>query len=344
MAFMVGFFVVFSFFAYPVQARAFSITEFFKNLFGMSTQDEVVETNEVTPDPQTKPFPFLSAVPMADPNAVEKNSKLQFIGDTALASAIGPLGNVAEAAESSVSYRITSYTVHKGDTLPVIAKSFGVSVSTLTWANNISRGSGIKEGDVLVILPVSGVKHTVVKGDTITSIAKKYGGDPNEVVNFNDLNPSDPLAIGSEIIVPDGEIVLPPEEISPSQPRPAFVRGGGPDLSGYFTRPIFGGRKTTGIHGFNAVDLAAPRGTPVYAAAGGVIITARSSGWNGGYGQFIAIAHSNGTQTLYAHLSSVDVSAGTPVYQGQPIGKIGSTGKSTGSHLHFEVRGAKNPF
>ncbi len=98
------------------------------------------------------------------------------------------------------------------------------------------------------------------------------------------------------------------------------------------------------MHGNNGVDIAAPLGTPVVASAGGTVIIARSSGWNGGYGLYVVISHSNGTQTLYAHLSSVNVSVGDSVSKGQVIGKVGNTGKSTGPHLHFEVRGARNPF
>jgi murein DD-endopeptidase MepM/ murein hydrolase activator NlpD len=123
------------------------------------------------------------------------------------------------------------------------------------------------------------------------------------------------------------------------------LRGtGGPDLPGYYIRPVYGGTISQGLHGYNGVDLAAPRGTTIVAAAGGNVIIARGSGWNGGYGNYVVISHPNGTQTLYAHLNSVATYEGAQVEQGQLIGYSGSTGKSTGPHLHFEVRGAKNPF
>ena len=83
---------------------------------------------------------------------------------------------------------------------------------------------------------------------------------------------------------------------------------------------------------------------PFYAAADGIIISIGSSGWNGGYGNFIKIQHPNGTTTLYAHLSGIDIQQGTSVKQGDFIGKMGATGKATGCHLHFEINGAKNPF
>ncbi|HEU5114585.1 MAG TPA: M23 family metallopeptidase, partial [Candidatus Paceibacterota bacterium] len=88
----------------------------------------------------------------------------------------------------------------------------------------------------------------------------------------------------------------------------------------------------------------APIGTPIHAAASGVVIIARSGGYNGGYGSYVVISHPNGTQTLYAHMSKVIAHQGDAVEQGDLIGLVGSTGKSTGPHVHFEVRGAVNPF
>ena len=116
----------------------------------------------------------------------------------------------------------------------------------------------------------------------------------------------------------------------------------GPECPGYYIRPIAGGVKMQGLHGYNAIDIGTPVGTTLHAAASGVVIIARSSGWNGGYGSYIVISHYNGTQTVYGHLSHVFVNAGDTVTQGQVIGLTGNTGHSTGPHLHFEVRGAYN--
>ena len=109
-------------------------------------------------------------------------------------------------------------------------------------------------------------------------------------------------------------------------------------------RPVVGGIKTQGIHGHNGVDLASYYGADIYASADGQVIVAKSEGWNGGYGLYIVVKHNNGTQTLYSHLSAVLVSSGQSVEQGQVIGKMGSSGDSTGTHLHFEIRGARNSF
>ena len=109
--------------------------------------------------------------------------------------------------------------------------------------------------------------------------------------------------------------------------------------------PVAGGIITQGLHGWNAVDIGAPKGTPIYAAAAGTVIVAKSNGaWNGGYGNYVVISHPNGTETLYAHMSKVETSAGASVGQGETIGLVGMTGMATGNHLHFEVRGAANPF
>ncbi|KKW46945.1 MAG: Peptidase M23 [Parcubacteria group bacterium GW2011_GWB1_57_6] len=101
---------------------------------------------------------------------------------------------------------------------------------------------------------------------------------------------------------------------------------------------------TQGLHGWNGIDFGAPRGTPIRAAADGTVIIARAGGWNGGYGNYIVLQHANGTQTLYSHNSSNAVGMGQAVTQGQVIGYVGATGRVTGTHLHFEVRGAANPF
>ena len=137
--------------------------------------------------------------------------------------------------------------------------------------------------------------------------------------------------------------------VTPKESRP--VPGATPrfisglrDLRDYFLRPIIGGRRSRGIHGYNGVDLAEACGSAVLSSAEGSVIVARSSGWNGGYGKYIVVAHPNGTQTLYAHLKEILVDIGQRVPRGLRIGDVGSTGNSTGCHVHFEVRGAKNPF
>lgn len=271
-----------------------------------------------------------------------RSKTLAIVNDTALVSG----GNTSETfidEGQSGTGQISVYVVRKGDTLSSVAKMFGVSSNTIVWANDL-KSNALKDGQELVILPISGVRHIVKSGDTLASIAKKYKTDLAEILSYNDLSPNTKLRVGDEVIVPDGEIVVSVSSGSSSSAG-SSVGASYPTYSGYYMRPLVGGRKTQGIHGHNGVDIGRlPVGSPVMASADGTVIIAKTSGWNGGYGLYIVVSHPNGTQTLYSHLSRVSVSTGQRVEQGQTIGTLGNTGKSTGPHLHFEIRGAKNPF
>ncbi len=273
-------------------------------------------------------------------------AEIVIVNNSALVAEAGPLCTAVDIQDlPSKADHISVYVVHAGDSLPAIANMFGVSVNTIIWANDLKKNQVIKEGQVLIILPISGVKHLVVKGDTIASIAKKYKGDAKEIAQFNNLEVETKLTVGMEIIVPNGEVVPPAVVIK--QPVKGEVRIPSPNklvYSGYYLRPTRGGLKTQGIHGQNAVDLANKLGSEIYAAASGTVIVAKTGGWNGGYGNYIVIKHKNNTQTLYAHLLKVNVGVGQTVSQGEVIGQMGSSGRSTGTHLHFEIRGATNPF
>ena len=237
--------------------------------------------------------------------------------------------------------QISVYTVRHGDTLSEIAEMFGVSTNTILWANDIKSGF-IKEGQELVILPISGVRHIVKSGDTLKSVTTKYKADINDVLLYNGLAVDTKIKPGDVVIIPDGVISFAQASLAQTSRSQTY-----PVYSGYYLRPIVGGIKSQGIHGYNGVDLAPScrcSGDPIFAAAGGTVIIARTSGYNGGYGLYVAIKHANGTQTVYGHMSKVNVSVGQSVTQGQVIGAVGNTGRSTGPHLHFEVRGAKNPF
>lgn len=233
---------------------------------------------------------------------------------------------------------ISVYIVRTGDNISEIADMFGVSVNTIMWANDL-KSKTLKVGQELVILPISGVKHTVKSGDTLQTIAKKYKADLEDVLSYNNIPAGAKLVVGDTIIIPDGVInavqTTTAVKVSVQQTTVA---------SGYYLRPISGGRKSQGVHGHNGVDLAAPVGTPIVAAADGKVILSRTGGYNGGYGTYVVISHSNGTQSLYAHMAANNVSVGDMVKQGEVIGSIGMTGKTTGPHIHFEIRGARNPF
>lgn len=247
----------------------------------------------------------------------------------------------ADKAQSRSTGEISVYTVRQGDSLSQIAEMYGVTTNTILWANDIQKASGIQPGDTLVILPIVGVQHTVAKGETLASIVKKYEADLEEVLEYNNITSADGIAIGTELMIPGGSLHTATRVASrptPTSSSGAVSGGGG------FSHPVPGAVRTQGVHGYNGVDLAAAHGTAIRAAAAGEVIVSKASGWNGGYGQYIVIKHANGTQTLYAHLSANYVSVGDWVGVGATIGAMGNTGRSTGTHLHFEVRGGSNPF
>ena len=235
--------------------------------------------------------------------------------------------------------QISIYTVQDGDTLSFIASDFGVSVNTIIWANNLNNIHNIKPGDELKIPPIDGVIHKVKKGDSLSSIAKKYGAEEEKIISFNALPKDGSIQIDSEIIVPGGTKAASPTSVASSNiKRFAYL----PDAGDFFMLPTTG-RNWGRIHGRNGVDIANSCGTPIYAAADGLAATADGTGWNGGFGKFIKLIHPNGLETIYAHASKLLVSGGETIQKGQQIALMGTTGRSTGCHLHFEVHGARNP-
>ncbi|HCC05947.1 TPA: hypothetical protein DEP94_01125 [Candidatus Nomurabacteria bacterium] len=264
-----------------------------------------------------------------------------------LSSTAGSLRVSTEDIDYPTNDIISVYEVKKGDSLASVAKLFGVSKNTIMWANDL-KSQNITPGDTLVILPMTGIKHVVKKGDSVASIARKYKADTSDIAKFNGIATSDGLTIGDTILVPEGEIAI--TTTVKTKTGKTIVTGkvlesySNASPEGFLVRPLSGGRKTQGLHGHNGIDFGAPVGTPVFASSGGRVILAKSGGYNGGYGSMIIITHEGGIQTIYAHLSQVNVVVGQSVSQGQTIGRVGNTGRSTGSHLHFEVRGARNPF
>ncbi|MDD5068041.1 MAG: peptidoglycan DD-metalloendopeptidase family protein [Candidatus Pacebacteria bacterium] len=285
-------------------------------------------------------MPLLQASVSAGLDSMRSTGDISVEKDSLLPET-GPSGSIADI-EGSQSDQISTYIVREGDTLPAIAKMFDVSVNTIVWANDI-KGGKIIPGETLVILPVSGVTYAIKEGDTLKTVAKKFNGDETEIIQFNDLPQDGTLLVGAEIIIPDGEIDTPAPVSKPKSGTSRIVKGySGPKYAGYYIHPIIGGHKTQGLHGYNAVDIGTPIGTPVRATAAGTVIISKTYGWNGGYGQYVAIKHSNGTETLYAHLSKNLVKVGQRVEQGEEIALTGLTGKTTGPHLHYEVRGGYN--
>lgn len=267
-------------------------------------------------------------------------AEIEVVDSSALVAENNPSGAGVNRIQNKTD-EIRIYVVREGDSLSQIAEMFGVSVNTIIWANDINHGSLITPGQKLAILPISGIEYTVKAGDTLSKVVEKYGGNLDEVMEYNNIIDETKIASGDVVIIPNGYVSTPTKYT-----QKTYVAGGASSYeSGYYIRPVRGGVITQRLHGYNAIDLGVPYGTPILASASGEVIISRDSGgWNGGYGNYIVLKHKNGTQTLYSHNSENTVYVGQKVVQGQVIGYIGSTGRSTGPHVHFEVRGARNPF
>jgi murein DD-endopeptidase MepM/ murein hydrolase activator NlpD len=239
---------------------------------------------------------------------------------------------------------ITEYRVQDGDTVSSIAQKFGVSIDTIMWENSLKSVDAIKPKQILMILPVTGVDHKVKRGETIYSIAKDYQVDAQNIIDypFNSFANDETFALsaGQDLIIPDG--IKPNEVIIDTQQyvtKTVATPIAGVVGEGKFIWPTNGiiTQKFSWYH--QADDIANRSNPPIVAAQSGTVVTA---GWNaGGYGNYVVIDHGNGWKTLYAHMlnNSVLVKVGQKVNQGQQIGTMGSTGRSTGTHLHFEIKG-----
>lgn len=300
-----------------------------------------------------------------DPSGGKGGGDITIVDDSALVPDEGPSGTIADI-EKPANGTISMYIVQPGDTVASVADMFGVTSGTILSANDLKKGAALRAGESLVILPTTGVRYTVQKGDTLAGIAKRYGGNADEIVAYNGLD-STTLTAGTALIIPNGEVPASATvrtthvgsassvaragsgtSVFAHNPREPAHNVGAPGSASeiaYYIAPLSGYTRTQGIHGYNAVDLAAPKGTPIMASAGGTVVVAKAGGWNGGYGSYVVISHGNGSQTLYSHMSKVAAYDGESVVQGQVIGYVGATGEATGPHVHFEIRnGIQNPF
>jgi murein DD-endopeptidase MepM/ murein hydrolase activator NlpD len=251
---------------------------------------------------------------------------------------------------------ILRYTVQSGDAVFSIAKKYGIKPETLLWGNYEVLNDDphlLKPGQELNILPVDGTYYQWKEGDKIEAVADEFGVEPLAILEWpgNRLDPADPdIEPGVWLVVPGGSRPLRqwlvPDPIRPqagvgSAYGPGGCSGdysGGAVGTGGFIWPTSNHYLSGNDYwsGHLAIDIAAGYGSAIWAADSGVIVFA---GWSTvGYGNMVMIDHGNGYLTLYGHLDYVSVGCGQSVYQGQTIGGGGSTGNSTGPHLHFEVR------
>ena len=242
-------------------------------------------------------------------------------------------GTILTAASVGVGKAVsfTQYKVTAGDTISGIAKKFGLgNISTLIAVNDIDNVRALRSGQKLRVPNQDGLVHRVAKGESVNSISVKYHVSVEEILDVNDIETM-ALQVGQELFIPGAKM-------SATALKKA--------MGELFTYPIkaawrltsrFGLRNDpfTGVKSSHTgVDMACPTGTPIYAAMSGVVVLA---GWSNVFGNYIIIDHENGYQTLYGHMSKRIAQKGQRVSQGTRIGLVGSTGYSTGPHLHFTV-------
>ncbi len=233
---------------------------------------------------------------------------------------------------------IQVYVIQEGDSLGKIADAFGLNLSTILWSNGLSYNTTIRPGQEIKILPVDGVLYKVRSGDTISRIARNYSVDSQTILTHNQLASADRLSIGMELLLPGGE---PPSPVSTSR--------AGASITDLFTGPSRSA--SAPIDGWiwptdwrvitqyftwrhTGIDIDGDYSTFSYASRGGVVIY---SGWRRGYGMTVEVDHGDGYVTRYAHNSKYFVSVGDVVSAGDKLAQTGSTGRSTGTHLHFEI-------
>jgi murein DD-endopeptidase MepM/ murein hydrolase activator NlpD len=258
-----------------------------------------------------------------------------YLADGTLLKPLAVDTSIGDASDSLQNYRVRS-----GDTLTGIARHFGVSMMTLWWANHLKSKDDLKVGQKLVIPPVDGIVYIVKAGETVAKIAAANDVSVADVISFNGLTASQTVTAGETLILPGAHgKPIPAPKVQPNPPSSGGGGGGSVPQSyggGQFAWPVPGGYISQYFHyGHPALDIAAPYGSRIVAAAAGTVIWA---GWrdNGG-GYQVWIAHGSGLYTTYNHMSAFIVGAGDHVARGEQVGRVGQSGWATGPHCHFEV-------
>ncbi len=259
-----------------------------------------------------------------------KISTSSFIGKVKISEELnGQGGPEVNTIEKEDSLKFYFYQIQKGDSLYTLSKKLGVSMDTIISLNKITDAHSLSEGNDILVPSLDGIIYTVKKDDTLEKIASNFKISVDDIRDANELEEEE---------IYEGRILFLPNAKLPESERMKV-------LDYYFLKPLrgkytsgFGIRRDpfTGLKGYHTgIDIAQPVGAPVRASKDGVV---KFAGWSGGYGLCVFIKHQFGYETVYGHLSSVNVKEGQKIKAGQLIGKVGNTGRSTGSHLHFEVR------
>jgi murein DD-endopeptidase MepM/ murein hydrolase activator NlpD len=304
--------------------------------YGISIED-IMKANEITDQHRLREGQKLY-IPNS-PEAVE----------TTLAYVTGLKNEALAKLKNASPVELKDYIVKNGDTLWSIANAFDLDVNTLFGCNKVSEGDILKVGAVVKVPNQDGIFVTVKSGQTVDKLAKEYSIYPEAIMSANRMDGASSLKQGGEIFLPGAKVAA---FVESNGARRAVASGVKEKVTAKkgFGWPVVGkisssyGWRRDPIRGrrdfHTGLDIRAPRGRPIVAASAGKVV---HSGWMGGYGRTIVISHPGNVTTLYGHCSSLLVKAGTTVKRGQRIALVGSTGRSTGNHLHFEVRSGGSP-
>lgn len=239
--------------------------------------------------------------------------------------------------------KIENYVVKPGDTPGGIVERFGIKLTTLYWANNLSAYSYIRVGQELKIPPVDGVIYTVRKGDTVAKLATTYRSESEKIISYNRLGANEKLSTGMILVIPNGKPPPPPPPIRSAPVKNLIASPTANQLpGGKLLWPLLGTATNNGryitqyfrwLH--TGVDIDGDYSNPVVSSDAGLVQLVNYG--RTGYGLQVVIDHENGIKTRYAHLSKILVEAGQRVERGQQVGVVGTTGRSTGTHIHYEV-------
>lgn len=342
-----------------ISAKETRVEEFGKKsiLFSLIQEsDNLLIEEEVTTEGASHTVSYLNndasinavtSIPSQNNNTTEGATTTVQDGSALMKPVISGSADTGETRTETV-----DYVVEAGDTVSSIAEKFAVSTNTILWANNLTEKSVIKPGNKLKILPVTGLTHTVTKNETLSKIANLYEADKEKILEFNNIIDESLIKIGETLVIPDGEKptpVTPPTSYAYNKPQTPTIApitnifsNNAPASAPVSATKLQWPTSVTYISQYyswrhTGLDIAGPIGSPLYAAGAGTVIKAQG-GWNGGYGTYVIIDHGGGMQTLYGHASQLFVTVGQQVSRGQTVAAMGSTGRSTGPHIHFEVR------
>ena len=233
--------------------------------------------------------------------------------------------------DGTIGMKYDEYIIEEGDNLTIISRKIGANLDTLVSVNKISNANKLRPGQKIIVPNRNGLLYTMKKGETIEDVTERYDVSLNRVLSFNKISDASSIEVGDDIFLPGAKYTLDEriDKFGQMFSIPTTITRIS-SVFGYRVHPITGVRTK-----HMGVDIPGRINTPVYASRKGKVIFA---GYSGGYGNLVIVRHDKGYTTYYGHLNSITTKTGANVGVGVMIGRMGSTGRSTGSHLHFEVR------